>query len=276
MDPVVRHLDLFSGIGGFALACRMVGGIETVAFCEREPYCQRILAKHWPNVPICNDIHDLKGDEYGAVDLVTGGFPCQPYSTSGKRKGRADERSLWHELVRVVSVAKPSWVIGENVAGFTSMDLDDLCDALEQEDYETQPMLIPACAVGAPHIRQRCWILAHLRTWDTRQGMESIASAGRGDGSVGEAEVPSADRRLGDACGNETDRNDVRPDKERWRELERGVGGIVYGVRHRPHRFRGLGNAIVPQVAAEIIRAMMQADRQANPQVSRDGGKEVT
>ena len=82
MQAVVRHLDLFSGIGGFALACRMVGGIETVAFCEREPYCQKVLAKHWPDVPICNDIHDLKGTEYGTIDLITGGFPCQDYAES--------------------------------------------------------------------------------------------------------------------------------------------------------------------------------------------------
>lgn len=268
MNPVVRHLDLFSGIGGFALACRMVGGIETVAFCEREPYCQKVLAKHWPDVPICPDIHDLKGTEYGTVELITGGFPCQPYSTSGKRKGRADSRSLWNELVRVVSSARPTWVIGENVAGFVSMELDDLCDALEQEGYETQPMLIPACAVGAAHIRQRCWILANLRTGDTRARMESIEGASAGDGSWREGKMPSSYGGLGNACGDEENRIDIRPDQGRWREPECGVGGIIYGLRHRPHRFRGLGNAIVPQVAAEIIRAMMQADRLANTRIT--------
>lgn len=324
MHPVVRHLDLFSGIGGFALACRMVGGIQTVAFCEREPYCQRVLAKHWPDVPICNDIHDLKGTEYGTIELITGGYPCQPFSLAGKRKGAGDDRHLWPELRRIVETARPSWVLCENVVGHVTLGLDVVLSDLDSIGYSCGAVVIPACAVDARHRRDRVWIMANRQ----REGLERYAGdVANGDkpGRVGTekngpacesdlrrplahakgrenfgregGKLDGAERRRpcvnasADACGEDV-ADALRQQWDGWGDgpcrwggeplealqtarqgggKEDGVsipesllGRVAHGIPARVDRLRGLGNAIVPQVAAEIIRAMMQADRQAN------------
>jgi len=154
-------LDLFSGIGGFSLAASWTGQIETVSFCEIEPYCQKVLNKHWPDVPIYPDIKELKGEDIGPVDIVCGGFPCQPFSCAGKRRGKEDDRHLWPEMFRVIQETKPTWVVGENVAGFRNMALDDALADLEGERYEVQTFIIPALSVGAPHLRERIWIMAN-------------------------------------------------------------------------------------------------------------------
>ena len=154
-----KHIDLFSGIGGFALACRW-NGIETVQFVEIDPFCQKVLNKNFPGVPIHDDIKTFKYDGEPPF-ILTGGFPCQPYSCAGKRKGAEDDRALWPEMLRVIQEAKPRWVIGENVAGFVSMGLDQCISDLEGEGYEVQTFIIPACAVNAPHRRDRVWIVAN-------------------------------------------------------------------------------------------------------------------
>lgn len=157
----MKVLDLFSGIGGFSLGLEKAG-METVAFCEMDLYCQKILRKHWPHVQIHDDIKKLDGTQYaGAVDLVCGGFPCQPFSTAGKQKGEDDNRHLWPEMLRVIQESKPAWVIGENVPGIINMALEQVCAGLEAEGYEVQPLIIPACAVDAPHKRNRVWIIAY-------------------------------------------------------------------------------------------------------------------
>ena len=132
-----KHLDLFSGIGGFALAASWVWGEqhEIVSFCEIERYPQMVLKKHWPNIPIHDDIKTMKGDKYGTIDLVSGGFPCQPYSVSGKQLGKEDDRALWPEMLRVIKEAKPRWVVGENVTGFVNMELDISLSDMEAEGY---------------------------------------------------------------------------------------------------------------------------------------------
>lgn len=165
----LRHLDLFSGIGGFALGLSWTGGFETVGFVEIEPFCQEVLRKHWPEVPIHDDITTFKGDEFGTVDIITGGFPCQPFSRSGKRRGKEDDRFLWPEMFRVIENSRPSWVIGENVADFDGVELDEALSDLECIGYQTQPIEIPACGVDAPHKRRRCWILAHTqgKRWES-------------------------------------------------------------------------------------------------------------
>lgn len=160
----MKMLDLFSGIGGFSLAASWTGQIETVAFCEIEPYCQKVLHKHWPDVPIYPDIKKLRGESIGPVDIVCGGFPCQPFSCAGKRRGKEDDRYLWPEMFRVIQETKPAWVVGENVAGFVNMGLEDSISDLESERYEVQSIIIPAAGVGAPHRRDRIWIVA----WDTK------------------------------------------------------------------------------------------------------------
>lgn len=286
MHPVVRHLDLFSGIGGFALACRMVGGIETVAFCEREPYCQRVLAKHWPDVPICNDIHDLKGTEYGTIELITGGYPCQPFSLAGKRKGAGDDRHLWPEMRRIVETARPSWVLCENVVGHVTLGLDEVLSDLDSIGYASWAAVIPACAVDAQHRRDRVWIVAYSECPERRENYDGRGCLEQGENGEGEAAgwsgkcrsilanaSNSGDVRRHGELGAAEEKNDNRGGEDdggrEWWPVEPDVGRVAHGIPARVDRLRGLGNAIVPQVAAEIIRAMMQADRQANAQADR-------
>jgi len=153
------HLDLFSGIGGFALAAKW-NGYRTVGFCDNEPYAQAVLKKHWPEVPCHKDIREVRGELYAGVTLLTGGFPCQPFSDVGRKRGQADDRYLWPEMFRVICEARPTWVLGENVAGIKNMALDQALSDLEGKDYEVQSFVIPACAVNAPHRRDRVWICA--------------------------------------------------------------------------------------------------------------------
>lgn len=164
--PVKRfqHLDLFTGIGGFVLAAQQVWGetYKPVLFCEIDKFCQKVLQKHWPDVPIISDIKDLDGTKYtGRINLLTGGFPCQPFSVAGKQKGQKDDRYLWPEMLRVIEQVQPTWIIGENVANIVNMALDQVLSDLEIKGYTTQSFIIPACAVNAPHRRDRVWIVAH-------------------------------------------------------------------------------------------------------------------
>jgi len=158
----MRVLDLFSGIGGFSLGLERTGGFETAAFCEYEPFARAVLAKHWPDVPCFPDVRELKGSEIdGPIDVICGGYPCQPFSTAGKRRGKEDDRHLWPEFNRLVAELRPTWVIGENVAGHISMGLDGVLSDLEGQGYACRAFVIPACAVDAPHRRDRVWTVAH-------------------------------------------------------------------------------------------------------------------
>ena len=184
----MRHLDLFSGIGGFALAASWVWGenYEIISFVEIDEFCQNILKKHWPDVPVHDDIRTLNSEKIMAcaarfqqgrhkqrpqrqragqggesINLLTGGFPCQPYSVAGKRRGAADDRALWPQMHRVIRECRPRWVIGENVAGIVNMELDTVFIDLENAGYTVESFIIPACAVDAPHRRDRVWIVAH-------------------------------------------------------------------------------------------------------------------
>jgi DNA (cytosine-5)-methyltransferase 1 len=172
-------LDLFSGIGGFSLAASWTGQIETITFCEIDKFCQKVLKKHWPDVPIFDDITKLRGEDIEQpVDIICGGFPCQPYSQAGKRRGKEDDRALWPEMFRVIREIKPKWILAENVAGFVNMGLEDCISELEGEGYYNFinnqgkktiiPFIIPACAVGAPHRRDRVWIVANSGQQSTR------------------------------------------------------------------------------------------------------------
>ena len=170
---MLNVLDLFSGIGGFSLGLERAG-MTTVAFCEIEDYPRQVLAKHWPGVPIHSDIRKLDGTQYrGTVDVICGGFPCQPFSHAGKRGGKDDDRDLWPEMLRVIREVQSPWVIGENVAGFINMELDRTLSDLEDEGYACQTFDIPACGVGAPHIRHRVWIVAHAESKRKRSRQQS-------------------------------------------------------------------------------------------------------
>lgn len=187
------HLDLFSGIGGFALAADWIWPGITHVFCEIEPFPQKVLRKHWPKAEIFTDIKELDGKavvkKYGAVEFVTGGFPCQPFSVAGKRGGQADDRYLWPEMFRVIKEARPGWVIAENVPGIIDLALDQVYDDLESIGYETGTVVIPACGVAAWHIRKRVWILANAIESDCGQGNGKIAT-GRYPDSAGKNQGP--------------------------------------------------------------------------------------
>ena len=160
----LKLLDLFSGIGGFSLAFEQTGFVETIAFCEKEPFCQKVLNKHWHNAKIYDDIRKLNGKEI-QTDIVTGGFPCQPFSVAGKRRGTDDDRYLWDETLRVVAEPKPRWFVGENVFGLINIDngkvLQQIQKDLEREGFKVQCFVLPANGVGAWHERKRIWIIGH-------------------------------------------------------------------------------------------------------------------
>jgi len=161
----VRVLDLFSGIGGFSLGMERAG-METVAFCEIDPFCQKVLKKHWPDVPCYSDItkltaEQLENDGITGISVLTGGYPCQPFSHAGKREGAEDDRHLWPEMYRLIETIRPRWVVAENVAGHISMGLDQVLSDLEAIGYEWWTFVIPACAKDAWHRRDRVWIVAN-------------------------------------------------------------------------------------------------------------------
>ena len=163
----MNHLDLFSGIGGFALALEKVG-FKTVGFCEVDPYCRLLLQKHWKGVTIHHDIKKLEAkDIKEPIDILTGGFPCQPYSVAGKQKGTDDNRYLWPDMFRVIKEIKPTFVVAENVRGIVNiqdgMVFETVCSDLESEGFEIQPFIIPAAGVGAPHKRERVWIVGYSK-----------------------------------------------------------------------------------------------------------------
>ena len=246
----MRHLDLFSGIGGFALAASWVWpDHQVIEFVEKDPYCQKILKKHWPDVPICGDIHDWKPKP---ADLVTGGFPCQPFSVAGKQRGSDDDRYLWPAMLEVIRRSQPTWVVGENVAGIVNMALDQVLADLEMEGYACQSFIIPACAVDAPHRRDRVWIVAHS---------ESERTGRPGDSSGKGTCTHAGSMRL-------QERDRLRPRKHeadaatqapvRW-PTEPAVCRVAHGIPNRVHRLRALGNAIVPQVAKQIFITLKES-----------------
>ena len=154
------HLDLFSGIGGFALACRWVG-IKTVQFVEIDEFCQKVLKKNFKGVPIHEDIKSFRADGIVSPFLLTGGWPCQPFSQAGKRLGKADPRHLWPEMLRITRECRPTWILGENVSGHIKLGLEEVLTDLEGEGYDSQVFHIGAVAKDAPHRRMRLWIVAH-------------------------------------------------------------------------------------------------------------------
>ena len=166
MSRKLKVLDLFAGIGGFALGLDSTGFFETVKFVEMDKYCQKVLRKNFPNIPIEEDIKNVKGKEYEA-DVITGGFPCQPFSVAGKQKGTNDNRYLWPEMLRLIREIKPEFVIGENVQGLINLQngvvLRQVQDDLESEGFEVQCFLIPASGIGAWHQRYRVWIVGHSK-----------------------------------------------------------------------------------------------------------------
>jgi len=186
----LRTLDLFSGIGGFSLGLESTGFFETIGFVEKDKFCQKVLKKHWSNINIEEDIRNVKGEKY-AAEVITGGFPCQPFSVAGKRKSTADDRYLWDEMLRVIRETKPRWVIGENVEGIVNINegmvLRQVLTDLENEGFKSQCIIIPASGIGAWHQRKRIWIVANS---DSNRHVSEI----RG-GDAEEKRIPVQDRQ---------------------------------------------------------------------------------
>ena len=160
----LKLLDLFSGIGGFSLGLESTGYFETIAFVEKDKFCQQVLKKNFKDIPIESEVRDVKGERY-AADIITGGFPCQPFSVAGKRRGTDDDRFLWNETIRIIRECKPRWFIGENVEGIINIQdglvLRQVQDDLDKEGFQVQCLVIPASGIGAWHQRKRVWILAY-------------------------------------------------------------------------------------------------------------------
>ena len=256
-------LDLFSGIGGFSLGLERSGAFKTVAFCEIEPYCQKVLAKHWPQVKIYDDVRTITADRLAAdgiaVDAICGGFPCQDISCAGKGAGLEGERSgLWFEYARIIGELRPRYVIVENVAALLSRGLDRVLGTLASLGYDAEWHCIPASAIGAPHKRDRVWIVADT---NSKRQLQS-------------KRVVSDERRWASNCcknvshtlrsGLEGHRNcTIGIEKALasfsgscWWNIEPDVGRVANGVPARSHRLRALGNAVVPQIPELIGRAI--------------------
>ena len=298
----MRVLDLFSGIGGFSLGLERAG-MTTAMFCEIEPFCRRVLAKHWPGVPIHDDVRTMGAEllaRHGvAVDLVCGGFPCQDLSVAGKGAGLTGSRSgLWFEYLRVIEETRPRWVVIENVPALRSRGLDVVLGGLAALGYDAEWHCIPASAVGAPHRRDRVWIVAHAQ--HAGRYAERLFGHGGAEGALGERASgaiggPSEDVAYADA--GQRDRQDEGLHTRRdavdgggedvahpehsglgrrhargpvvgtgavvpsgWWGVEPDVGRVAHGVPSRVDRLRSLGNAVVPQVVEVIGRAIMAAE----------------
>jgi DNA (cytosine-5)-methyltransferase 1 len=281
---VFRHVDLCSGIGGFALGFEWAELSSPVLFCDIEPWSRKILAKHWPDVPIAEDVKELANDPDGLIpdcDILTAGYPCQPFSLAGERRGTEDDRHIWPYILSIVKVKRPSWCVFENVYGHVSMGLDEVLSDLEGEGYAARPFIVPACAADAPHRRDRVWIIArnvgdtdsklrratkkHRRmdldraVLDQRQGREETDTTERSGSDVADSNSAGLQGRQNarDISQSRAQRNkqsarcSERPDGQNWKP-EPAVGRVANGIPRRVDRLRGLGNAIVPQIAMRI------------------------
>ena len=302
----LKILDLFSGLGGFSLGLERTGKFKTVAFCEIDKYCTLLLQKHWKGVKIYEDVRKINKEQFDTdgieyPDIITGGFPCQPFSVAGKQKGTGDDRHLWPEMFRIIKTFKPKFVIGENVKGLINIQdgvvFETVCTDLESEGYEVQAFNIPAAGVGAPHRRERIWILAtnvansisdNEREQITRGDEEErrIQEKYRQNNSTARQSSRTGAIRNGDrgydvanpsseqshSNDNGQEQREISQQEQielggrsggtlwpsNW-EFEPNVGRVANGIPGRVHRLKGLGNSIIPKIAEEIGKAIIGA-----------------
>ncbi len=256
-------LDLFSGIGGFSLGLERAG-MKTVAFCEIDKKAQLVLKKHWPSVPIFSDVSALKKEEINEkVDVICGGFPCQDISLAGRGAGLSGERSgLWFQFHRLIKEINPRYAIIENVSALRSRGLEQVLWSLAEIGYDAEWHCIPASAVGAPHRRDRIWIVAN----PTGRGRESVfnwnsASSNAGSSSSFLANADCAQLK-GRGVPSRIFEENTNIGRCGWWEIEPGMGRVAYGVPNWSHRLKQLGNAVVPQIPEIIGRRLMEIERQ--------------
>lgn len=243
----MKHLDLFSGIGGFALAAHWMGW-ETVQFVEIDKFCQKVLAKNFPNIPIHGDIKTFNSDE--SVDILTGGFPCQPFSYAGRRKQKTDERHLWPEMFRVARRTKPKVIVGENVSGIFGL-VDEICANLESEGYKVEPIGIEASCIGSDNLRERYWFIAY----SSSLGWEHLLY----DNGAYRKKIEYSEWRE----ANELDSlgNPFLQFEERYGEP--AIFGEYDGLPKRldvSKRLKSIGNSIDPRVVYQIFRVIEMMD----------------
>jgi DNA (cytosine-5)-methyltransferase 1 len=282
----LKHLDLFSGIGGFSLGLEATGGFETKAFCDIEEYPRQVLQKHWPHVKQYEDIKELnyerlKADGIDSIDIITGGYPCQPFSIAGRQKGEQDPRHLWPEYFRLVKELRPTWVIGENVSGHIKLGLDTVIEDLESEDYSVRPFSISASSIGANHQRERIWILAHsrrsqwpraeLRGENENETRKENANQFERSSSTSSTDVANTNderlQRQWQSRNQFTPRfNSSRESSEEgqgtvgqgWWESEPNMGRVAHGIPKRVDRLKSLGNSLVPQIPYYIGKTILE------------------
>jgi len=326
---MITHYDLFAGIGGNSIALEEVFKGETIEhiFCEWDSFPTAVLKRHWPNSIYYGDIKDLVTDtecqgrtgcggkdpgrcrqlsrevqnKEQSLSIVTGGFPCQPFSAAGRRRGTADDRYKWPEMFEVIRNVRPNWVVAENVRGLVTwndgMVLEQVCADLESEGYEVQPIIIPAVAVNAPHRRDRVWIIAHSERSTDRgtpgqHGSQTEAERLQERNEVGQPSKPSEirdDTNTRREHGRQRTRSEVRPKikeptrtqreypdwSRNWQEVafatcndtvDDGLSRIMDGTtisrsKWRQGSLKAYGNAIVPQVAMQIFKAIKESEQ---------------
>jgi DNA (cytosine-5)-methyltransferase 1 len=261
----MRHLDLFSGIGGFALAAQWAG-MQTVGFSEIDEFACKVLAKNFPGIP---NLGDIKNVEKIECDIITGGYPCQPFSVAGSQKAQADDRHLWPEMFRVVSLSKPTWVVCENVYGHIKLGVDDVLADLEGLGYTAQPIVLPALAKGTNHGRDRIFVVAYSPS----DGCDEGSASSRNEATDGNRTKRAHKDRDHEGC------------RRVWPEMEWGGCSpwgwgtkppalrVDDGLPDRMDRNRALGNAIVPQVAYEILRCIAEIENRQNVTCDLHGEK---
>lgn len=262
----LRVLDLFSGIGGFSLGLERTGGFETVAFCEIDPFCRRVLAKHWPHVRQFEDVTKLRGEDVGPVDVICGGFPCQDVSSAGRKVGLSGKRSgLWSEYARLVLEIRPAYVIVENVAALLNRGAADVCADLAAIGYDCEWHCISASAMGAPHHRDRFWLVAYPN--DSSKPARSKHDEARVLSPAGRYHVANTkrgQRPLGWHLEGMRGQWERVARNAPWFNENSPIGlGVDDGLPHRMDRLAALGNAVVPQIPELIGRAILAAQEAA-------------